>query len=237
VDEIGEINRAAARCPNCGAEYRTGFDVCSDCGVELVALDSIGARGTVGQGSIEVLERATADGGGGSTRGEAASDAEPTDLFSAEEHPLRLVLARLDAADAADVADRLEAAGIGARVGDPDAEGFVPVVVHDTRLPEAQALLADLGFAPWAEAEPIDADDEDTDGEETAAPAHDDHPFVIVTRNFVGAAWENARRVAAAGIDVRMLVDRYPAPADSSVEVLVPADRLDEARSILHIER
>jgi hypothetical protein len=34
--EGGEAGLAYRYCPRCGAEYREGFEVCSDCGVELV---------------------------------------------------------------------------------------------------------------------------------------------------------------------------------------------------------
>jgi hypothetical protein len=39
-----------------------------------------------------------------------------------------------------------------------------------------------------------------------------------------------------AGIDVRILVDRYPVEAAATADVCVPGDRVDEARRILHIE-
>jgi hypothetical protein len=31
-----DLNKAAAHCPSCGAEYRTGFDTCADDGAQLV---------------------------------------------------------------------------------------------------------------------------------------------------------------------------------------------------------
>jgi hypothetical protein len=32
-----DISAVGSHCPNCGAEYRPGFDVCADCGVPLVS--------------------------------------------------------------------------------------------------------------------------------------------------------------------------------------------------------
>jgi hypothetical protein len=236
--------------------------------------------GPAAHGSIEVVERPPTDGEDAVADNDVESNDGPNDLFHAEEHPLRIVLARLGPPDAADVVDRLERAGIGARVGPPDDAGFVPVIVHDTRLPEAQAVLADLGFAPWAEGEVVDgpdlathvdpgaeaadavsqrdevwadanrrvwgsgrdsnADEPDATREEadgSSMRVDDDGPFIKVASDLPPGAWANARRLASAGVDVRLLVDRYPAAANSVVDVLVPADRLEEARSILHIER
>jgi hypothetical protein len=265
VDVSGDANRAVASCPSCGAEYRAEFDTCRDCGVALRPLDE-GAGGTenVRRGTIEVVERADAVAGDAEDAPADAPDAvdaddDPSDLFYAEEHPVRIVLARLDPLDAADVAERLEKAGIGARVAAPDENGWAPVVIHDTCLPEAQAILAEMGLGA---AETIDEEDDPDEHEELpedawartnrrvwgagddsaptgdadgAAPVDAD-PFVPVASFFAADARAGAERLADAGIDVRIVVDRSGASSVGRAELRVRPDRLHDAGRILHIE-
>jgi hypothetical protein len=264
VDDIEGINRPAAVCPNCGAEYRSGFDTCADCGVALVPVGEVAdglADDGVEPGTIEIIERAPSADDAPLSATDPDGE-ESMDLFFAEEHPSRVVLVRLDRYDATDVATRLEKSGIGARTTPPDADDVSGVIVHDTRLPEAQAIIAEMGFAPWDELEDEDEDELGEDASDVGSESVDDawadatrrlwgedtepsedvpvaeaSAFVPVTREPIVTARANAERLADAGIDVRILVDRYPGDDATTAEVCVPGDRVEDAREILRIER
>ncbi len=79
-----------------------------------------------------------AEGGG------RAEEEAPADLFEDEEHPVTIVLCLLSEFDARDLVDLLEKRGIGARMGEHRADDTVEVLIHEFRLPEAQAILVDF---------------------------------------------------------------------------------------------
>jgi hypothetical protein len=83
-------------------------------------------------------------------RGEASGREDaPSDLFEQEERPpTRLVLVVMVEEDAPDLVAALEAEGVGARLGDRTDDGGVEVLIHDTRLAAAQAVLVEFTGDP-----------------------------------------------------------------------------------------
>jgi hypothetical protein len=180
------------------------------------------------RGTITIIRRPRED-----------ADAEaPGDLFEREEHPVRVVLAIVARTDANDLIDTLEAENIGARLGDPTPEEGVEIIVHDTKLADAQAILVDFTGDPSL------VDDMKIDGGEGDDPdwpdgRPDDDGFVAVSSGVAADMAVLAERLAAAGIDVRMEV---PDPADrdrpGAVGALwVDREDLDIARTTIGIER
>jgi len=241
----GDDERVAAQCPNCGAEYRAGFSVCADCGFELEP----GPTSETLPGVIEIVRT--------DQQPDAATgpDSEPQDLFATEERPRRLVLCKVHDDDARDLVDLLERQGIGARLGPRGTEGTTQVLIHDSRLPDAQAVLADfLGAEPLDE--PVEAAPEmgespdawdqanarlwgDTgypQGPSGDADAADvDEEFVLLMTTNVADAHHQAARLSAEGIDVKIWMPHEGLETDPSmkVDLSVPSEDLDEARRLL----
>ena len=246
----GGDERAAAHCPNCGAEYRAGFSTCADCGFELEP----GPNPQMRPGVIEIvradLQPDAAAGG----------DDEPQDLFAAEEQPRRLVLCRLHDDDARDLVDLLERQGIGGRLGHREPEGITQVLIHAFRLPEAQATLADFlgtdeplvefvhaaneaaaetGGSPdawdranarvWGDAEHASPSGE---GVDVADP---DDDFVLLLSTHIADAHHQAARLSAEGIDSKIWMPSADLETDPTlrVDLLVPGEDLDDARRLL----
>ena len=79
----------------------------------------------------------------------AGSSGDAVDLFEAEElPPKRLVLVVMVEQDAPDLIEALRAEGVGARLGERTDDGGVEVLVHDTKLPAAQAVLVEFTGDP-----------------------------------------------------------------------------------------
>ena len=135
-------------CPDCGAEYRAGYTICTECG------------GLLQPGATpEGFEEQPADGGGERVAGvrfayradtdDASARASPSDLFEGEERPpTRLILAVMVEEDAPGLIDALGAEGIGTRLGERTPDGGVEVLIHDTNLAAAQAVLVDYTGDP-----------------------------------------------------------------------------------------
>lgn len=145
MDKNEEISRAASHCPNCGAEYRAGFDTCADCGLALMP------------GPAPVDENDAAEGSPAATgtwaeaTRRAWSDAADDDEDDEEDHPAPAVLTRLPLQEAMLLVGRLEEAGIPARVESDESPYFVAalnvlknVLVPMVRLENAKRVLDDI---------------------------------------------------------------------------------------------
>jgi hypothetical protein len=184
---------------------------------------------------------------------------EAQDLFAAEEHPRRLILCTLYDDDARDLVDLLERQGVGARLGLREPDGTTQILIHDVRLPEAQATLADFlgtdepldepveaagdatdpGASPnawdqanaevWGDAGPSPAPGGSTDAEGT------DDEFVLVMSTGFADAHHQAARLSAEGIDVKIWMPNEAVETDPSlrVDLLVASDDLDDAKRLL----
>jgi hypothetical protein len=242
----GDDERVAAHCPNCGAEYRAGFTVCADCGFELEP----GPAPETRPGVIEIVRT--------DQQPDAATgpDDEPQDLFATEEHPRRLVLCTLSDDDARDLVELLERQGIGARLGARGTEGTTQVLIHDSRLPDAQAVLVDFLGADEPLDEPIEAAPEMSEspdawdqantsvwgdaghphGSDGAADAANvDEDFVLLMSTNVADAHHQAARLSAEGIDVKIWMPNEGPETDASmkVDLSVPSEDLEDARRLL----
>ncbi len=175
-------------------------------------------------GTIEVVQRP-------SDRDDGEQD---TDLFEREEHPTRIVLAVMETEDGPDLIDALEAEGIGARLGEPTSDDGVEVLVHDTNLPDAQAILVEFtGDATLV-------DDVDLDPERP--PDESERPddgWAQVSAGRLSDLGPQANRLSQAGIDVRMEVPDLTAqdrPGEMGT-LWVDRGHLERARIALGIER
>jgi hypothetical protein len=244
----GDGEPIAGHCPNCGAEYRAGFTVCADCGFQL-------EPGPTPEQRLGVIEIVHANPEIDEPTG---SRDKPMDLFGDEEQPIRLVLCRLYDDDARDLVELLERQGIGARLGQREPEGITQVMIHAFRLPEAQATLVeflgtgepldepfevprdatiDAGGPPnaWDQANArVWGDDPRSPGTEAADTAEEED-FVPLLSIDIAAAHHQAARLAAEGIDSKVVIPSEALETDPSVKVdlLVPSDDLDEARRLL----
>jgi hypothetical protein len=242
----GDDERVAAHCPNCGAEYRAGFTVCADCGFELAP----GPAPETRPGVIEIVRT--------DQQPDAATgpDDEPQDLFATEERPRRLVLCTLSDDDARDLVELLERQGIGARLGARGTEGTTQVLIHDSRLPDAQAVLADFLGADEPLDEPVEAAPEMGESPDTwdqasarvwgdaghpqgsdgaADAANVDEDFVLLMSTNVADAHHQAARLSAEGIDVKIWMPNEGPETDPSmkVDLSVPSEDLEDARRLL----
>jgi len=181
--------RSVVHCPNCFAEYRAGFTICTDCGHLLVpgAAPEQPQEPAPRATPLDILTR------------EPPQIGEPADLFEEEERvPRRVVLAALPRATAEALIERLTDEEIGARLSDVDASGDVQVLVHDTNLGDAQAALVEV----TGDVSLVDAVDEgDTEFVEVASPR-------------LGEAGMQAARLQDAGIKVRVELPHDPEAAN-----------------------
>jgi hypothetical protein len=223
-------------CPNCLTEYRRGISVCTECGFQVVDgpspameeeyADDPNAAGdpvNAGRGQIEVV-RLTAQ----------ASDAPAEDLFEQEERPTRVILCRIEEDDAAGLVEALDDEGIGARVGETFEDDTAEVIVHDTRLGEAQAIMVDYLGDPtlvdgvtFDNVQPPGADDPGRDG------------FIEVSSGTMSNVTLQANRLSDEGMRVRLVLP--PEGTDPNIpegwsSLYVAQEDLSEARAILGME-
>lgn len=213
-----DANEAVAHCPNCLAEYRAGFDTCSDCGVEIVPGPAPAEEEVEEPGELDLGAPSEEPEGEEDVRVQEASE---YDQFEAEEHPTRVELCRLYEEDVDELVKALDREGIGVRIGDRDEDdGAVAVVVHDFRLPEAQAVLNEfLG-----------------DEEPSPVSVADDDGYVSISSTSADDAWLQGERLRAKGIDVKLVSrEALDAHGRGLADLLVPQEDADEAREILHI--
>src|SRR3989442_630654 len=176
------------------------------------------------RGTIEVVQRP----------GMGDGEGQDPDLFEREEHPTRIVLAVIETEDAPDLIDALEAEGIGARLGEPTSDDGVEVLVHDTNVPNAQAILVEFtGDATLVD--DVDLDPQPSpDGSERP-----DDGWAQVSSGRLLDLGPLANRLSQAGIDVRMEVPDLTAqdrPGEMGT-LWVDRGNLERARITLGIER
>jgi hypothetical protein len=151
VDPYEQVNRPAAHCPNCGAEYRSGFDTCADCGVPLEPGPA--PQDPEGASTEPEPEAARPDAWAEATervwgRGEGGGDGRDED-GNGEVEPV--AVARLPLQEAMLLVGRLEEAGVPARVESDASPYFVEalnvlkaVLVPRTRLEDARRVVAEI---------------------------------------------------------------------------------------------
>src|SRR5439155_7776032 len=133
-------------CPDCGAEYRAGYTICTDCGGLLepgpTPDDAEGRAAAAGEvAPASYAYRADTDAASGS--------GSPSDLFEREERPpKRLILAVMVEDDAPGLIEALGAQRSGTRLGERTEEGGVEVLIHDTNLAAGQAVLVEYAGDP-----------------------------------------------------------------------------------------
>jgi hypothetical protein len=156
-------------------------------------------------------------------------DATPSDLFEQEERPpTRLVLVVMVEEDAPDLVAALEAEGVGARLGDRTDGGGIEVLIHDTRLAAAQAVLVEFTGDPTLVDAVVEAEDR------PAATADEGDPFVEVASGRLTGMASQLERLRAEGIDVRVETGDED-PLVATALLLVHPDELDKARAVLGI--
>ena len=203
-------------CPNCLAEYRAGYTICTDCGSLLVAGPSPSAGGaspaiSEGTGRVEVVRR-------------VEPDDEGPDRFELEE--TSVVLTSMVQEDADAFLAALDEQEIGARRGrDLGADG-VEILVHAANLIDAQAVLVEF----TGDVALVD---------EIAVDPADDDRWAIVTWVPLRDAGARTNRLRDGGLDVRLELpaDANPDTSDAQAAILVPVEDLETARHVLGIER
>ena len=130
--------------------------------------------------------------------------------------------------DASGLLEALEAERIGSRLGERTDDGGVEILIHDTNLAAAQAVLVGYTGDPSLVDAVVAADAADVPG--------DDDRFVQVASGVLAGMATQLERLRDAGIDVRVetaAVDGDPSPSTGAL--LVPSDDLDRARAVLGI--
>ena len=207
-----DVMETYRHCPTCGAEYRAGFTICSDCGSLLVAgpSPSRDIEEPPDPGRVNYLET-------------AEPEAE-RDRFAMEETPV--VLTSIVEEDSDAFLAALEDDEIGARRGEPTGDGGVEILVHAANLVEAQAVLVEFTG---------DVSLIDEIGVAGESSSGNDMAVVATTR--LQDAGARASRLRERGIDVRIELPSDPQRELSPMaSILVPWEQLDEAREILGIE-
>jgi hypothetical protein len=152
----------------------------------------------------------------------------PADLFDEEERPpKRLVLVVMVPEDAPELVAALEADGVGARLGEQTEDGGVEILVHDTKLPAAQAVLVEFTGDPSLVDAVVEAEDQPSEER--------DDDLVAVTSGGLTGMSSQLERLRAAGIDVRVEMDEDADPLLATGSLLVHADDLERARRVLGI--
>ena len=200
-------------CPNCLAEYRAGYTLCQDCGSLLVPGPSPAVASTDRPpGSVEI-----ADG--------PPDEPSAADRFAREETPIVLVSIVDEDVDAFLAA--LEDQRIGARRGAATDDGGVEILIHESNLADAQAVLVDFTGDVQL------VDEIGLGSEVDGATAADD--LSVVTWTPIADAGVQANRLRDRGLDVRIEIPTDVSPGVRAA-ILVPANDLAEARAILGIE-
>jgi hypothetical protein len=163
-------------------------------------------------------------------RGDASEREDaPADLFEQEERPpTRLVLVVMVEEDAPDLVAALEAEGVGARLGDRTDDGGVEVLIHDTSLAAAQAVLVEFTGDPSLLDAVVEAEDQ---------PLVEDggDAFVeLVSGRLTGMA-SQLERLRAEGVDVRVETSPDDDQGVATALLMVHPDDLERGRAILGI--
>jgi hypothetical protein len=157
----------------------------------------------------------------------------PADLFDEEERPpKRLVLVVMVEEDAPDLVAALESEAIGARLGERTDDGGVEVLIHDTKLAAAQAVLVEF----TGDASLVDAVVEAEDQPETPGDEDDgEDAFVEVVSGRLTGMSSQLERLRAEGIDVRVETGDDEGVQIATAVLMVHPDDLERARAILGI--
>ncbi len=156
----------------------------------------------------------------------------PSDLFEQEERPpTRLVLVVMVEEDAPDLVAALEAEGVGARLSDRTDDGGVEVLIHDTRLAAAQAVLVEFTGDPSL----LDAVVEAADQPVGTAGEEEGDGFIEVASGRLTGMASQLERLRAEGIDVRVETSPDQDPQVGNALLMVHPDDLERARAILGI--
>jgi hypothetical protein len=154
---------------------------------------------------------------------------EPNDLFEEEERPpRRLVLVVMVEEDAPDLVAALEVEGVGARLGEGTGDGGVEVLIHDTKLAAAQAVLVEFTGDPALVDAVVEAEDQ-------PEPVEDAEGFVdVVSGRLIGMS-SQLERLRGEGIDVRVETSDEDDPQLATAVLSVHPNDLDRARAVLGI--
>ncbi len=190
---------------------------------------------------------------GGAEGGGRAEEEAPADLFEDEEHPVTIILCLLSEFDARDLVDRLERRGIGARMGEHRADDTIEVLIHEFRLPEAQAILVDFtgGASPLDNVTEAggdtDSDEDDSDEDEDDSEEAEGDAWAATNRRMWATTDDpNAdadREVEAADDDYVLVASGLPASADrdarrleaEGLDVLVRMPGPDEGTAVADV--
>jgi hypothetical protein len=213
-------------CPVCSTAYPAGTSICMNDSSILVEGPPPDAEDELDEDEASD-ESDEIDELSGLGRLEVVPMDEPEeeelgDLFELEEHPRRIVLVVMVPEDAPDLIERLEAEGIGARLGEPTDDDGVQVLIHEMNVMEAQAILVDFTGDPSL------AVDIDPGG------AGDHGGYELVFQGH-GSATANVDRLRDAGIDVRLEVGEEGPMQPWAIRC--PSDDVQRARDLLGVQR
>jgi hypothetical protein len=138
-----------------------------------------------------------------------------------------LILAVMVEEDAPGLIEALAAEGIGTRLGERTKDGGVEVLIHDTSLAAAQAVLVEYTGDPSL----VDAVVEAEGGDE----ADGDDPFVEVASGVLAGMATQLERLREAAIEVRVETVTGADPARATGALMVPSNDLERARAVLGI--
>jgi hypothetical protein len=131
--------------------------------------------------------------------------------------------------DAPDLIAALRAEGIGSRLGERTDDGGIEVLVHDTKLPAAQAVLVEFTGDPSLVDAVVEAE------ERPDVPDDTDDDFVMIASGGLTGMSSQLERLRAAGIDVRVETDEDADPLLATGALMVHPDDLERAREVLGI--
>ena len=130
--------------------------------------------------------------------------------------------------DAPGLIEALGAEGIGTRLGQRTEDGGIEVLIHDTNLAAAQAVLVEYTGDPSLVDAVVEAEDADVADE-------DDDPFVEVASGVLAGMATQLERLRDAGIEVRVETATGDDQSRASGALMVPSEDLERARAVLGI--
>ena len=130
--------------------------------------------------------------------------------------------------DAPGLIEALGAEGIGTRLGQRTEDGGIEVLIHDTNLAAAQAVLVEYTGDPSLVDAVVEAEDADVADE-------DDDPFVEVASGVLAGMATQLERLRDVGIEVRVETATGDDQSRATGTMMVPSDDLERARAVLGI--
>jgi hypothetical protein len=175
-------------------------------------------------GPAPILEPTEIGGAVGGIVVRAGDPSEEPDRFALEETPIVLTTIVDEDVDAFLAA--LEEQEIGARRGEDTGEGAAEILIHAANLIDAQAVLVEF----TGDVALVD---------DIAVDGSDDASWAVVTWVRFADAGVRANRLREGGLDVRLELPDGDGRDHMAAEVaiLVAHDDLEEARTLLGIER